>query len=65
MKRAAIYTRVSTTDQHPEMQEKELIRYVACRNWTLHKSYGDKGFSGVLRSGQDWMRYWAIVNVEG
>ena len=47
MKRVAIYTRVSTTDQHPEMQQQELVRYVASRNWTLYKVYSDKGVSGV------------------
>jgi DNA invertase Pin-like site-specific DNA recombinase len=41
-KRAAIYTRVSTLDQHPEMQEQELREYVARRNWTLHRIYSDK-----------------------
>jgi DNA invertase Pin-like site-specific DNA recombinase len=46
MKRAAIYTRVSTGDQHPEMQEEELVQYVARRNWTLHKTYSDK-VSGI------------------
>jgi DNA invertase Pin-like site-specific DNA recombinase len=47
MKRAAIYTRVSTADQHPEMQEEELVRYIASRNWALCKTYSDKGVSGV------------------
>jgi DNA invertase Pin-like site-specific DNA recombinase len=47
MKRAAIYTRVSTADQHPEMQEEELVRYVTGRNWALHKKYSDKGVSGA------------------
>jgi DNA invertase Pin-like site-specific DNA recombinase len=47
-KRAAIYTRVSTTDQHPEMQEKELRNYVASRNWTIHRIYCDKGVSGAV-----------------
>jgi DNA invertase Pin-like site-specific DNA recombinase len=41
-KRAAIYTRVSTLDQHPEMQEQELRDYVASRNWTIHRIYSDK-----------------------
>jgi DNA invertase Pin-like site-specific DNA recombinase len=41
-KRVAIYTRVSTTDQHPAMQEKELREYVARRNWTIHRIYCDK-----------------------
>jgi DNA invertase Pin-like site-specific DNA recombinase len=47
-KRAAIYTRVSTTDQHPEMQEQELRDYVARRNWTIHRIYSDKGVSGTV-----------------
>jgi DNA invertase Pin-like site-specific DNA recombinase len=47
-KRAAIYTRVSTTDQHPEMQEQELRDYVASRNWTIHRVYSDKGVSGTV-----------------
>jgi DNA invertase Pin-like site-specific DNA recombinase len=46
--RAAIYTRVSTLDQHPEMQEQELRDYVARRNWTLHQIYTDKGVSGAV-----------------
>lgn len=47
-KRAAIYTRVSTTDQHPEIQEQELRNYVASRGWTLHRVYSDKGVSGSV-----------------
>lgn len=47
MQKAAIYTRVSTTDQHPEMQEKELRRYVKSRGWTLSRVYEDKGISGA------------------
>jgi DNA invertase Pin-like site-specific DNA recombinase len=47
-KRVAIYTRVSTTDQHPEMQEQELRKYVASRSWTVHRIYSDKGISGTV-----------------
>ena len=56
-KKAAIYTRVSTTDQHPEMQEEELRDYVARRNWTIHQVYTDKGISGAVekRPGLDAM----------
>src|ERR1035441_7799456 len=56
-KRAVIYTRVSTLDQHPEMQEQELKEYVARRNWILHQVYTDKGVSGVVekRPGLDAM----------
>ncbi len=46
-KRAGIYTRVSTSDQHPEMQERELVDYARRRNWNIHKVYCDKGVSGA------------------
>lgn len=46
-KRAGIYTRVSTTEQHPEIQEQELMDYVEQRNWALHRIYSDKGVSGA------------------
>jgi DNA invertase Pin-like site-specific DNA recombinase len=48
VKRAAIYTRVSTMDQHPEMQERELIEYIKRRGWKLYKVYCDKGVSGSI-----------------
>lgn len=47
MKKAAIYTRVSTQDQHPEMQQEELVDYVKRRGWSLYKEYTDKGVSGT------------------
>jgi DNA invertase Pin-like site-specific DNA recombinase len=46
-KRAAIYARVSTSDQHPEMQERELVEYAKLRNWAVYKIYSDKGVSGA------------------
>jgi len=46
-KKAAIYTRVSTLDQHPEMQKQELVEYVKRRGWSLYKEYSDKGISGT------------------
>jgi DNA invertase Pin-like site-specific DNA recombinase len=46
-KRAAVYTRVSTLDQHPEIQEHDLVDYIARRNWDLCKVYTDKGVSGA------------------
>lgn len=57
LKRAAIYARVSTTEQHPEIQEQELQKYVVRRNWALHQVYTDKGVSGTLekRPGLDAM----------
>jgi DNA invertase Pin-like site-specific DNA recombinase len=40
--KAAIYTRVSSADQHPEMQRSELVEYVKRRGWSLYKEYSDK-----------------------
>src|SRR5690606_6361089 len=45
----AIYVRVSTEDQHTDMQITELSEYVAQRGYTLHRIYEDT-ISGVTRS---------------
>lgn len=47
IRKAAIYSRVSTLDQHPEIQQKELLEYVKRRGWVLYKEYTDKGVSGT------------------
>lgn len=39
--RAAIYARVSTTEQNPEAQLQELREYVSLRGFVLHKEYVD------------------------
>src|ERR1700681_4253050 len=44
--RAAIYARVSTTEQEPENQLQELRRYVEARGWPAVE-YVDKGVSGA------------------
>ena len=41
-KRAALYVRVSSGEQHTEMQERALREYVQRRGWVLHKIYRDK-----------------------
>src|ERR1700728_4216979 len=43
---AAIYARVSTTDQDCSMQLTELREYVARSGWKISEEYIDKGFSG-------------------
>jgi DNA invertase Pin-like site-specific DNA recombinase len=48
IRKAAIYTRVSSADQHPEMQKQELVDYVKRRGWNLYKEYSDKGVSGAV-----------------
>jgi DNA invertase Pin-like site-specific DNA recombinase len=49
-KRAALYVRVSTGEQHTEAQERALKDYVQRRGWNLHKIYRDKGISGCKAS---------------
>ena len=45
--RAAIYARVSTTDQNCEVQLAELREYVSRRGWELAGEYVDTGWSGT------------------
>ena len=51
-KRAALYVRVSSGEQHTEMQERALREYVQRRGWLSHKIYRDKGMS-ARRPGLD------------
>jgi DNA invertase Pin-like site-specific DNA recombinase len=44
--RAAIYCRVSTNDQNPEMQVAALRDYVERRGWTIAEEFVDQGISG-------------------
>lgn len=48
--KAAIYARVSTTDQNCEMQVRELHEYAARRGWTVSAEYVDTGWSGAKAS---------------
>lgn len=43
--RAAIYLRVSTTDQHVENQRADFVEYCEGRGWSV-KDYTDVGVSG-------------------
>jgi DNA invertase Pin-like site-specific DNA recombinase len=43
--KAAIYARVSTTDQTCENQRLELRRYAEARGWTVTREYVDEGVS--------------------
>jgi len=44
--KAAIYARVSSSEQQPENQLEEVRRYVAARSWTAVE-YTDRGVSGA------------------
>jgi DNA invertase Pin-like site-specific DNA recombinase len=45
--RAALYARVSTTDQDCSQQLHDLREYAAARGWTVHGEYVDNGHSGA------------------
>jgi DNA invertase Pin-like site-specific DNA recombinase len=45
--RVATYLRVSTLDQEPENQRRELLAYLEARGWTLTREYCDHGISGA------------------
>jgi DNA invertase Pin-like site-specific DNA recombinase len=45
--RAALYLRVSTTDQDPESQGREVRAFVASRGWQVSEEYRDVGVSGA------------------
>ena len=47
MKKAALYIRVSTNDQDPTMQIKDLRRYAQQRGFEIKKEYVDVGVSGT------------------
>jgi DNA invertase Pin-like site-specific DNA recombinase len=47
MKRAGLYIRVSTVDQHPETQRGELRRYAAQKGLQIVGEYTDHGYSGM------------------
>jgi DNA invertase Pin-like site-specific DNA recombinase len=45
--RAALYLRVSTTDQDTDRQERELRAVAAARGWEVTEIYSDNGISGA------------------
>jgi DNA invertase Pin-like site-specific DNA recombinase len=47
VKRAALYLRVSTLDQHPETQLYDLRQLAGQRSWQIVREYTDHGISGA------------------
>ena len=47
MKKAAVYVRVSTPDQHVESQLYDLRQMAEQRGFQVVKEYADKGVSGL------------------
>ncbi len=48
--KAALYVRVSTTDQYPETQGREVRQFVSARGWEVVETYQDIGVSGARAS---------------
>jgi DNA invertase Pin-like site-specific DNA recombinase len=48
--KVGLYARVSTLDQSPDMQIRELREYAAARGWIITNEYVDRGVSGVKES---------------
>lgn len=46
-KRVLIYSRVSTTDQNPQIQVSELKQYCVARQWSVLEEITDLGFTGA------------------
>lgn len=57
--RAAIYARVSTNEQDPEMQLRELGEYCDRRGWKLSGEYIDTGISGAKEKRPELDRFMA------
>jgi len=49
-KRAALYYRVSTSDQSTAQQERDLRRFARARGFTIYNEYRDTAFSGAAKS---------------
>jgi DNA invertase Pin-like site-specific DNA recombinase len=61
---AAIYARVSTEDQHCDMQLRELREYCARRKWSVAVEYVDRGWSGVKVSRPELNRCMAAARLK-
>jgi hypothetical protein len=62
--KAAIYSRVSTLDQEPENQLREVRAYTAARGWTTAE-YADHGSPGRSNVGPPWISSWPMPGVDG
>jgi DNA invertase Pin-like site-specific DNA recombinase len=56
--RTAVYSRVSTLGQHPEMQLAELQEHAARRGWKVVGEYIDRGITGARKRRPELDRLW-------
>ena len=59
--KVAIYVRVSTDEQNPDAQLRDLREYVRSRGWKNVTEYVDLGFSGAKDSRPKWNELWDAV----
>lgn len=59
--RIALYARVSTTEQDPDLQLVELRRYAAARGWVVAAEFVDLGVSGAAASRPSLDQLWAAA----
>ena len=45
--KVALYARVSTSDQNPQVQLQQLKEYAQCQGWDVVQDYVDQGISGA------------------
>jgi DNA invertase Pin-like site-specific DNA recombinase len=59
--KVAIYVRVSTDEQNPDAQLRDLREYVRSRGWKNVTEYVDLGVSGAKDSRPKWNELWDAV----
>ena len=59
--KVAIYVRVSTDEQNPDAQLRDLREYVRSRGWKDVTEYVDHGVSGAKDSRPKWNELWDAV----
>lgn len=59
--RAALYARISTRDQSPDMQVEALLAEAERRGWVVHDTYIDRGVSGAKDKRKELDRLMADV----
>ena len=59
--KVAIYVRVSTDEQNPDAQLRDLREYVRSRGWQNITEYVDHGVSGAKDSRPKWNELWDAV----
>jgi DNA invertase Pin-like site-specific DNA recombinase len=59
--KVAIYARVSTDDQSPDAQLRDLREYIGNRGWQDVREYVDVGISGAKDSRPAWNELWDAI----